>query len=129
MAGILDKFGASPGALVTTVVIAPVLVPAGQRHQISELDCTMATGGTNMVVSIQASNDNFALNIVERARTEMPNAGSFLKTFDSPVTIPSGLRWRVVMVQGVGAAMSVRVAGQTFQNSDDLPGDDAVDIL
>lgn len=125
MPGILDKFGSHPGSVVPVVVIAPVVVPAGQTHEITEFETTMAGAGTNMIVSVQTSNDGFVLNIVERARTEMPSGGTFLKTYDSSIAVTSGLSWRVVMSQGVASLMSVRCAGQT-KSQDFSPGSDVI---
>lgn len=125
MAGILDLFGSNGGSAVPVVVIAPVLVPPDQVHEITEFDSTMDMTGTGMVVSIQTSNDGFVLNIVERARVEMPTGGSFLKTYDSAVVIAEGLSWRVIMVQAIPGLMSVRCAGQTHF-PDGTPGTDVV---
>lgn len=126
MAGILDKLGSSLGAVIQTVVIAPITVPTDESHLIREIETTMEQAGANMILSVQSSNDNFVGNIVERSRTEMPSGGTFVKSLTKPIKIPGGLKWRVVYSQSIAGTLSVRVSGDTLKEPNGL-GADVID--
>ena len=134
--GILDKFGASAGGAGPIVIIAPVAVPQGEFHRVTEFGATLRTGGADMVVAIQMSNDGFVGNIVEKDRIEMPSEGTFLKTYgpsSSPsvlggLVIPGGFSWRAVFSQGTPAAVGVKVSGNTQNTGDFSPSTDVLDV-
>jgi hypothetical protein len=126
--GVICKHGTNAGSLVPVVVIGPIGVPAGQRHLISDFHGTSASPGANTTLVLQKSNDNFALNIVEVERLELPNPGTFE---DSPVgdTLILGgaqVQWRVTAVQSAAGALSATIRGET-QLSNGNPGPDVLD--
>jgi hypothetical protein len=117
VAGDLQKFGAHVGSVVPVVLIGPVLVPLNDGAVIADFGATMGPLALNGVFELQKSNDNFVGNIVPMSRIEMPTPGTVLKTWDSPVKVEAGSRFRVVASQSAAGPMSTELMGQT-ENAD-----------
>lgn len=114
MSGILHKFGSSPGALVSTVVIASTAVANGNSASITDFSATCSATGSNSIYQLQKSNDNFVLNTEELDRIELPIGGTFIKSLFKPVLIRNGEWFRVVYSQGVAATVSATIGGDTL---------------
>jgi len=120
MAGIFHKFGSNPGALVSTVIIASTQAVDGNAFSITDFSATANAVSSNSIYQLQKSTDNFALNIEELDRIEMPTGGTFMKSYLKPIRIVTGEYVRAVFSQGVAGTASVTLNGdtQTFNVED-----------
>lgn len=114
MPNIFNEFGRDTvGAIIETVIVGPTLVPSTVRALITEVGGTVANPGANGTIRLQISNDDFVVNIWTIDQLEMPLAGTLLKTFDSVLELPTGLKFRVTYIQTGASPISVTVTGQT----------------
>jgi hypothetical protein len=127
--GVLNKAASHPGAVVPTVIIGTFALPVNQQAFVSEFAAEMGPGGTNGLFILQMSNDAFVGNIVEKDRIEMPSPGSFLKTYDSGLLIPTGYAMRVLFSQSVAGPVGSVISGSVERKDDSsLPGNNIIDL-
>lgn len=114
MAGIFHKFGSHPGALVQTVLIASTPITNLNQAAITDFAATCNATSSNSIFMLQKSIDNFAVNIEELDRIEMPVGGTFMKSFLKPVLIRNNEQVRVVFSQAVAGTVSCTLNGDTL---------------
>lgn len=111
--GDVQKFGENAGSTSTVTLIASTQVPAGNIADMTDYSATADGGSVGTVVTLQKSNDNFAANTVNVSRIVLPVDGTFMKTYDSPIRVPT-LNWfRVQGIQATLGPFTAEVSGQT----------------